>query len=75
MKKEFFRQSYLKKKDEQFKKDLDKIYEIEINQYDGTFSKSDEDNIDTIIESFAKFNAELSWKMFCLNSKDYFTDD
>ena len=32
------------------------------------------DSIDEIIESFAKFNAELSWNMFCLNSKDYFTD-
>ena len=46
---------------------------MEINQYDGTL-KEYGDDIDTIIESFAKFNAELSWNMFCLNSKDYFTD-
>ena len=46
---------------------------MEINQYDGTL-KEFGDSFDTIIESFAKFNAELSWNMFCLNSKDYFTD-
>ena len=73
MKKEFFRQCYLKKKDEQFKTDLDTIYEMEINQNSGAL-KEYGDSIDTIIESFAKFNAELSWNMFCLNSKDCFTD-
>ena len=73
MKKEFFRHCYLNKEDQQFKKDLDKIYEIEIFS-DGSIKESDEDSINTMVEQFAKFNAELSWNMFCLNSKDYFTD-
>ena len=65
MKKEFFRHCYLNKEDEQFRSDLDKIYEMEINEYDGTL-KEYGDSIDTIIDSFAKLNAELSWNMFCL---------
>ena len=48
MKKEFFRHCYLNKEDQQFKKDLDDIYEIEIFP-DGSIKESDEDNIDNIV--------------------------
>ena len=73
MKKEFLRQCQLNKTNEQFRADLDLIYEIELNEHYDV--KIDERDIDAVIKDFSSFNDELSSNMFVINSKDYFTED
>ena len=73
MKKEFLRQCQLNKTNEQFRKDLDLIYEIELNEHYDV--KIDERDIDAVIKDFSSFNDELSSNMFVINSKDYFIED
>ena len=73
MKKEFLRQCQLNKTNEQFRADLDRIYEIELNEHYDV--KIDERDIDTVIKDFSYFNDEMSSNMFVINSKDYFTED
>ena len=73
MKKEFLRQCQLNKTNEQFRADLDLIYEIELNEHYDV--KIDDRDIDAVIKDFSSFNDELSSNMFVINSKDYFTED